>query len=292
MPMSSPPEFGTAMLPADTYKGHVVYVTGGGTGLGKAIALEFARLGADIAVASRNPEHQAVGVSEIEALGAGRAFATTVDVRDPDKIKASFDEVEKELGPVSVLINNAAGNFAVPAEKMSPNAWRAVTQIVLDGTFFCSREFALRRMALKKGGAIVNIGATYSWTGGPVASHSAAAKAGVTNLTMSLAVEWAPDDIRVNCLVPGRFPAKDRSELALGMGGISDKAEKSTVPAQRDGQAHELGWAATYMCSPFAAYLSGAVIVLDGANWQRRYGLGMPEFEPVRDIYDRQMGNK
>jgi NAD(P)-dependent dehydrogenase (short-subunit alcohol dehydrogenase family) len=278
------------MLPADTFEGQTIYVTGGGTGLGKAIALEFARAGGMVAIASRDEGHRAAGVAAIEAIG-GKAFGTAVDVRVPQSIAESYDQVEQALGPISVLINNAAGNFAVPAERMSPNAWNAVISIVLSGTFYCSTEFARRRLALKQGGAILNIGATYAWTGGPVASHSAAAKAGVTNLTQSLAVEWAPDDIRVNCLAPGLFPAPDRSQHALNMGGAGGGATArpvTTVPGQRAGEAHELGWAATYMCSPYAAYLTGHTLVLDGANWLRRYGLGMPEFEPVREVFDRR----
>jgi NAD(P)-dependent dehydrogenase (short-subunit alcohol dehydrogenase family) len=219
-----------------------------------------------------------------EAGGVG--FGTAVDVRQPEAIARSFDEVEAALGPISVLINNAAGNFAVPAERMSANAWNAVIGIVLNGSFFCSTEFARRRIAAAEGGAILNIGATYAWTGGPIAAHSAAAKAGVTNLTQTLAVEWAPDDIRVNCLAPGLFPAADRSAQALGM-GVAGARPVTTVPGQRHGEAHELGWAATYMCSPYAAYLTGHTLVLDGGNWLRRYGLGMPEYEQPRAVFDR-----
>ena len=285
MGLRNPPPYGTRMLPADTFKGQVVYVTGGGTGLGKAMALEFARCGANVAIASRDEGHRAAGVKAIEELGQ-RAIGAAVDVREPDSIARSFDEVEASLGPVSILINNAAGNFASPAERMSANAWRSVINIVLNGTFFCSSEFARRRIARQEGGAILNIGATYAWTGGPVAAHSAAAKAGVTNLTQTLAVEWAPDDIRVNCLAPGLFPAQDRSALALGMSMGAPRGGE-TIPAQRVGESYELGWAATYMCSPFAAYLTGHTLVLDGANWLRRYGFGMPEFEVVRDRFDR-----
>jgi NAD(P)-dependent dehydrogenase (short-subunit alcohol dehydrogenase family) len=269
------------MLPAETFKGRTVYVTGGGTGLGKAMAIEFARAGADVAIASRDPEHRAAGVAAIEALGA-RAVGTEVDVRSPESIVKSFDEVEAALGQsVSILINNAAGNFGVPAERMSVNAWNAVINIVLNGTFYCSSEFARRLIERKEGGAILNIGATYAWTGGPVAAHSAAA-----NLTQTLAVEWAPDNIRVNCLAPGLFPAKDRSKQIMSMKGGEQRGGE-TIPAGRVGEAHELGWAATYLCSPFAAYLTGHTLVLDGANWLRRYGFGMPDFEPVRDRFDR-----
>jgi NAD(P)-dependent dehydrogenase (short-subunit alcohol dehydrogenase family) len=271
------------MLPPGTFADAVVLVTGGGTGLGKAIGVEFARLGAGIAVVSRDAEHGAAGVAAVEAVGA-RAFAVEADVRDPESVARAFDAVETALGSVTALVNNAAGNFTARAEAMSPNAWRSVTQIVLDGTFFCSSEFARRRIAVGEGGAVLNIGATYSWTGGPGTAHSAAAKAGVTNLTQSLAVEWAPHGIRVNCLAPGLFPHDDLPDRLRR--GRSEADDGRRVPAGRVGRPHELGWAATYLCSPYAAYLTGHTLVLDGANWLRR-GLLMPEFVPVADQLDR-----
>jgi NAD(P)-dependent dehydrogenase (short-subunit alcohol dehydrogenase family) len=277
--LPAPPPFGTAMLPPGTFADQVVLITGGGTGLGKAIGVEFARLGATVAIASRKSEHLQSGADAIEAAG-GRAVTARCDVRDPESVVAAFDSVEAEAGPVAVLINNAAGNFTSLAEEMSPNAWRAVTQIVLDGTFFCSKELARRAIASGRAASVLNIGATYSWTGGPGTSHSAAAKAAVWNLTMSLAVEWAPHGIRVNGLAPGRFPHDDLPE-ALRKGRTVEQ-DARTVPAGRVGQLHELGWAATYMCSPYAAYLSGHTLVLDGANWLRR-GLNMPDFVPVAE---------
>jgi NAD(P)-dependent dehydrogenase (short-subunit alcohol dehydrogenase family) len=250
------------------------------------MAIEFARAGANIAIASRDEAHRASGVAAITEMGR-QAIGSAVDIRQPDSIAASFDEVERELGPISILINNAAGNFAAPAERMSPNAWRTVVDIVLNGTFFCSTEFARRRIAAGEGGAILNIGATYSWTGGPVAAHSAAAKAGVHNLTQTLAVEWADDDIRVNCLVPGLFPDQQRSAHSVGMTKQNPRGGE-TIPAGRVGDVHELGYAATYMCSDYAAYLTGHTMVLDGGNWLRRYAFGQPDFEVVRDRFDRQ----
>jgi NAD(P)-dependent dehydrogenase (short-subunit alcohol dehydrogenase family) len=274
------PAPGTPMLPLGTYDGRVVLITGAGTGLGKAMAVEFARLGAGVVVAGRRAEHRASGVAAVAAAG-GRSVGVVMDVRDPAQVAAAFDQAEQALGPVDVLVNNAAGNFPVPAEDLSLNGWRAVTGIVLDGTFVCSTEFARRVISRGGDGAILNIGATYSWTGGPGTAHSAAAKAGVTNLTMSLAVEWAPHGIRVNCLAPGLFPHDDHP-AALKAGRPDDRATMdATVPAGRVGELHELGWTATWMCSPYAAYLSGHTLVLDGANWLRR-GLRMPEFVPVR----------
>jgi NAD(P)-dependent dehydrogenase (short-subunit alcohol dehydrogenase family) len=265
------------MLPPGTFADSVVLVTGGGTGLGKAIAVEFGRLGATVAIASRNAEHRATGAAAVAEVGA-EAVTAALDVRDPASVAAAFDAVEERAGPVTVLVNNAAGNFTARAEAMSANAWRAVTQIVLDGTFFCSSELARRRIASGDGAAVLNIAATYSWTGGPGTAHSAAAKAGVVNLTQSLAVEWAPHGIRVNGLAPGLFPHEDLPERLRGDRTEAD--DSSRVPAGRVGRPHELGWAATYLCSPYAAYLSGHTLVLDGANWLRR-GLRMPEFVPV-----------
>jgi NAD(P)-dependent dehydrogenase (short-subunit alcohol dehydrogenase family) len=277
--LPAPPPLGTAMLPPGTYANQVVFITGGGTGLGKAIGVEFARLGATVAIVSRKPEHLQSGADAMVAVG-GKALMVQCDVRDPASVAAAFDSVEAQAGPVDVLINNAAGNFTSLAEKMSPNAWRAVTQIVLDGTFFCSQELARRAIAGGRPASILNIGATYSWTGGPGTAHSAAAKAGVWNLTMSLAVEWAPHGIRVNSLAPGKFPHDDLpAQLRKGR---TIEQDAGTIPAGRVGQLHELGWAATFMCSPFAAYLSGHALVLDGANWLRR-SLNMPDFVSVAE---------
>lgn len=269
------------MLPPDTYAGQVVVVTGGGTGLGKAMAAEFARLGGAVAVASRKAEHRETGVRALKALGA-KAVGVELDVRDEAAVAAAFDRIERELGPADVLINNAAGNFPSQAVKMSGNAWRTVVDIVLNGTFLCSTEFARRAIARSAPGAILNIGATYSWTGGPGTAHSAAAKAGVTNLTQSLAVEWAPKGIRVNCLAPGLFPHRDLPPVLLAR--QNPAVDGKRVPGGRVGQPHELGWAATYLCSPFAAYLTGHTLVLDGANWLRR-GLTMPDFVPIDEQF-------
>jgi NAD(P)-dependent dehydrogenase (short-subunit alcohol dehydrogenase family) len=267
------------MLPPTTYAGDVVLITGGGTGLGKAMAVEFGRLGAGVVIASRDEAHRARGVEAVTAVGA-RALGVEMDVRQPASVAAGFETAERELGPVGVLINNAAGNFPVAASALSANGWNAVTDIVLNGTFHCSNEFARRRIAAGRPGAILNIGATYAWTGGPGAAHSAAAKAGVANMTMTLAVEWAEHGIRVNCLCPGLFPHEDMAAHMRANRPEGYAEAGRTVPAGRVGQPHELGWAATYLCSPFATYVSGHTFVIDGANWQRR-GLKMPEVVPI-----------
>ncbi len=279
-----PPPLGAAALASGTYDGAVVVVTGGGTGLGKAIATEFARLGAGVGILSRKEEHRAAGVRAVEEVGA-TAHAEMCDIRDPESITAAFDGVEEALGPIDILINNAAGNFPVPAEDMSPNAWRTVVDIVLNGTFFCSRELARRLIPAERDGAIVNIGASYAWTGGPGFAHSAAAKAGVKNMTETLSVEWAPYGIRVNGLVPGLFPHEDETADIAAVPG-KYVGQDSRVPAGRVGFPRELAWAATYLCSPYATYISGHTLVVDGANWQRRHVV-QPPFTEVRTQLNR-----
>src|SRR5262245_4032664 len=221
--LPEPPAIGASALPAGTYDDAAVFITGGGTGLGKAIAAEFARLGAAIVIASRKPEHLDAGREAIEAIGA-RVLTVACDIRDAEQIAAAFGTAESELSLPGVLVNNAAANFPVPAEDMSPNAWRTVIDITLNGTFLCAREFARRHIAAGTPGSVINVGASYAWTGGPGFVHSAAAKAGVKNLTESLAVEWGPYGIQVNSLVPGLFPHEDMTaDIRGNLDRTSDK---------------------------------------------------------------------
>jgi NAD(P)-dependent dehydrogenase (short-subunit alcohol dehydrogenase family) len=266
--LPEPPALGASALPAGTYDGKVVIVTGGGTGLGKAIATEFARLGARVAIASRKPDHLEAGMAAMTEVGA-TAMTVACDIRDPDSITAAFDAVEAELGLPDVLVNNAAANFPVPAEEMSPNAWRTVVDITLNGTFFCAREFGRRHLLAGTPGSIINVGASYAWTGGPGFAHSAAAKAGVKNMVESLAVEWGPYGIQVNGLVPGLFPHEDMTaDIRSNLDRTNEK--DPCQPAMRVGRLRELGWAATFLASPYASFISGHTLVVDGANWQRR----------------------
>jgi NAD(P)-dependent dehydrogenase (short-subunit alcohol dehydrogenase family) len=260
-----------------------VFVTGAVTGLGKAIAVEFARLGAAVVIASRSQEHLDAGVAAVTEMG-GAALGVTCDIREPEQIAAAFDAAETAFGLPRVLVNNAAANFPVPAEDMSPNAWRTVVDITLNGTFFCSREFARRHIAAGTPGSIIDVGASYAWTGGPGFAHSAAAKAGVKNMVETLAVEWGPYGIAVNGLVPGLFPHED---MTADIQGNLDRTSDKDVcqPALRVGRLRELGWAATFLASPYARFISGHVLVVDGANWQRRM-LTNPPVVTVRD----QMG--
>ncbi len=281
--LPAPPPVGETALRPGTFDGVAVFVTGGGTGLGKAIASEFVRLGAAVVVASRKDEHLAAAREGLSGLG-GEVLAVRCDIREPDDIARAMDEATAAFGLPGVLVNNAAANFPVTAEDMSPNAWRTVVDITLNGTFFCAREFGRRHLAAGTPGSIINVGASYAWTGGPGFAHSAAAKAGVKNLTETLAVEWGPYGIQVNSIVPGLFPHEDMTaDITSNLDRTHDK--DVCQPALRVGQRQELGWAATFLASPYGRFISGHTLVVDGANWQRR-SLVNPPVVAIRD----QMG--
>ena len=251
------------MLPDGSLANRVVLVTGGGSGLGRAMALELGRLGAKVAVLGRRREP----LEETIAQLGGKGFAAPADVREPEAVAAAFDAAESELGPITTLVNNAAGNFHVHAEELSPNGWRAVVGIVLDGTFHCSRE--LGRRVIERAGdnaQIVNIVASYAWTGGPGTVHSAAAKAGVVNLTRTLAVEWAPHGIRVNAISPGPVDTEETRERLWPTEEIREHVLRR-VPLRRFGTPDEIAHACAYLVSDYAAYITGDVLTVDGGAW-------------------------
>jgi len=250
------------MLPEGTFAGRVALVTGGGSGLGREIALELGKLGAAVAVCGRRREP----LDETAAMLGERGFAVQCDVREPEEVAAAFNAVEQALGPVTTLVNNAAGNFVVQAEDLSPNGWRAVVGIVLDGTFFCSRELAERLIGRGSSGEVLNMVATYAWTGGPGTVHSAAAKAGVVNLTRTLSVEWARYGIRVNALAPGPVDTPQAAEKLWPTDDVRE-ALLAKIPLRRFGRPDEIRNAAAYLLSDYAAYINGEVLTIDGGAW-------------------------
>ena len=250
------------MLAEGTFEGKVAVVTGGGTGMGRAMALEFARLGAGVVVAGRRPEpleEVAVAIRE----GGGRALAQPTDVRQPDQVDALFDAAVDELGRVDVLVNNAAGNFVVRAEDLSPNGWNSVIGIVLNGTFYCSRAVGRYMIGRRRGGSIVSILANYIWTGSPGTIHSAAAKAGVMSMTQTLAVEWAPHGIRVNAVAPGPIESAGAARQLWSTVEAVDRIT-NMVPLQRWGTPGEVADAVAFLAAPQSGFITGEILTIDG----------------------------
>ncbi len=256
------------MLPLNTLKGQVAIITGGGTGLGRAMALEYSRLGAKLVLASRSQEHLEPTVKEITDSG-GQAIGIVTDVRDPVQVDRMVHQTKEKFGGIDILINNAAGNFICKAEDLSPNGWRVVVDIVLNGSFYCSRAVGKEMIAQKRGGNILSILATYAWTGGPGTIHSAAAKAGVLSMTRTLAVEWAQYGIRVNAISPG---AVETEGAGSKLWATPESRAKllGKIPVGRMGTPQEVADAAAYLVSDYAKYINGENLVMDGGAWLGR----------------------
>jgi NAD(P)-dependent dehydrogenase (short-subunit alcohol dehydrogenase family) len=255
------------MLPANSFENRVGIVTGGATGIGNAIAREVARLGGRVVLASRKEEKLTKAVEEIRSE-TGRADAAhyhVLDVRDSDAVEAMAAKVEADHGRIDFLVNNAAGNFIVEADKLSANGWNSVIGIVLNGTFYCSSAVGKRMMA-KGGGVMLNVIANYAWTGGPGVVHSASAKAGVLALTRTLAVEWARHKIRVNAIAPGPVDTPGAAERLFPDPMIMEGIRK-TIPLRRFANLEEVANAASYLLSDFASYVTGENFVIDGGQW-------------------------
>jgi len=253
------------MLAAKSLDGRVAIITGGGTGIGLAIAAEYARLGARLVLASRNPEHLEPAARELASSGA-HVLTVLTDVRVPEQVEHLMEETARRFDSIDILVNNAAGNFICPAEKLSVNGWNSVVNIVLNGTFYCSRAAGLRMIKSGRGGSILNIVATYAWTGGPGTIHSASAKAGVVCMTRTLAVEWAQYQIRVNAIAPGPVETEGAGSRLWASPDVRDALIRS-VPRGRMGRADEIAQAAAYLVSDYADLVTGEVLVMDGGQW-------------------------
>lgn len=252
------------MFKEQILKDQIAVITGGGTGLGKEIARQFARHGANIVIASRKEEHLEAGKADIEREGA-EVMTYQLDIREPQKIEELRDAVLKRFGRIDILVNNAAGNFLYPAEKLPFKGWNAVIDIVLNGSFYCSQIFG-NQMIQQKQGQIINILATYAWTGGPGTIHSACAKAGVLAMTRTLAVEWARYGIRVNAISPGAFETEGARERLWPVEGIRNAILKE-IPLKRFATTKEVAQGVLYLASPYAGYINGECLVMDGGAW-------------------------
>ena len=253
-------------------KGQVAIITGGGTGIGLAIAKRLGELGARIVIASRNSENLEKGSAALRHAGLD-PLAVQVDVRNPEQVDEMVHRTVHHFGRVDILVNNAAGNFVCKAEELSPNGWNAVIGIVLNGSFYCSRAVGQHMIARGEGGAIVSILANYVWTGSAGTVHSAAAKAGVMSLTQTLAVEWARHKIRVNAVAPGPIEspgaAKQLWDTPEDVQRITDM-----VPLKRWGKPEEIADAVTYLVAPGAGYVTGEILTVDGGSWLGRGTFG------------------
>ncbi|MCG3087422.1 2,4-dienoyl-CoA reductase [Sporosarcina cyprini] len=249
------------------FTGKVIIVTGGSSGMGKAMAAKFVQDGANVIITGRDMDRLQAANEEM----GGKASVFQMDVRDVESVQAMVNFADEKFGKIDGLINNAAGNFIVHAEELSPNGWKAVIDIVLNGTFYCSS--AVGNYWIKKGmkGSILNMLATYAWDAGPGVVHSAAAKAGVMSLTRTLAVEWGRKyGFRVNGIAPGPIERTGGAEKLFQ----SEKAKERTiqsVPLGRTGTPEEIAELAAFIMSDKASYMNGEIVTLDGGQWLNQY---------------------
>ena len=250
---------------ADTLDQETILVTGGGGGLGRSMAVGFAKAGAKVAVCGRREDPLKETVALIQEAGGTAAYAAGVDVRDADKVEAGVAHLEDRLGPITGLVNNAAGNFLACTEDISPNGFNAVVGIVLNGTFHATQAVGKRWIERGTHGTVLSIVTTYAWTGSAFVVPSACAKAGVLAMTRSLAVEWAHYGIRLNAIAPGPFPT-DGAFSKLMPPGMDEEARQA-IPLKRFGEHQELSDLATYLMSSMSAYVTGEVVTIDGGEW-------------------------
>jgi len=257
--------------------GQVALVTGGGTGLGLGISQLLAELGAHVVMASRKPANLEAARADIASRG-GKVSAVQLDVRDPEQVKAAVDGVAQQLGRIDVLVNNAAGNFYAPSATLSPNAWKSVAEIDLYGTFYCSQA-VYPIMAAQGGGRIVSTSMTLHYRGWPMMAHATAAKAGVDALTRTLAVEWAPQRIRVNAIAPGPIPTDGvrKAFTPPADSGVPDvfaaadarmaEYAKKGIPLGRWGSPRDIANMVAFLASPAGDWITGSIFVIDGGEW-------------------------
>lgn len=261
------------MLRDDALKGKSIVVTGGGSGLGKSMTKYFLELGAKVAITSRNIEKLEATAKELEAETGGTCLPVQCDVRHYDQVETMHNAVIKAFGTVDVLLNNAAGNFISPTERLSANAFDTIIDIVLKGTKNCTLAFGKHWINTKQENtSILNIVTTYAWTGSAYVVPSATAKAGVLAMTRSLAVEWAKYGMRFNAIAPGPFPTKGAWDRLMP-GDLKEKFDMAKkVPLNRVGAHQELSNLAAYLVSDFSAYVNGEVITIDGGEWLKGAG--------------------
>lgn len=266
-------DFTQKMLRDGALSDKVILVTGGGSGLGKAMTKYFLELGAKVAITSRDLEKLQKTATELESETGGTCLPLQCDVRHYDQVENMLQETLKQFGKVDVLLNNAAGNFIAPTERLSAHAFDTIIDIVLKGSKNCTLAFGKHWIDTKQeSSTILNIVTTYAWTGSAYVVPSATAKAGVLAMTRSLAVEWAKYGIRSNAIAPGPFPTKGAWDRLLP-GDLAEKFDMAKkVPLKRVGDHQELANLAAYLVSDFSAYINGEVVTIDGGEWLKGAG--------------------
>jgi len=260
------------MLKEDALKGKTIVITGGGTGLGRAMGTYFLKLGANLVITSRKLEVLKQTATEMETETGGKVLAVACDVRRYEEVESMLEQAINTFGAVDVLVNNAAGNFISPTERLSANAFSAIIDIVLKGSVNCSLALGKYWINEKLQGNILNIVTTYAFTGSAYVVPSACAKGGVLALTRSLAAEWGRHGIRCNAIAPGPFPTKGVWERLLP-GDMGKKFDfKNRVPLKRMGEHQELANLAAFLVSGFSGYINGEVITIDGGEWLQGAG--------------------
>ena len=271
------------MLKENSLENKVILVTGGGSGLGKSMVKYFLELGANVVITSRREELLIEVAKEFNSKHNSEVFPIGCDVRKIDEVENVINESYKKFGKIDCLVNNAAGNFISPTERLSTRAFDAVIDIVLKGTINFTLTLGKKWIKDKSDGNVLNIVTTYSWTGSGYVVPSACAKAGVLSMTRSLAVEWAKYKIRSNAIAPGPFPTKGAWERLLP-GDLKEKFDPSKkVPVGRVGEHQELSNLAAYLLSDYSSYINGEVITIDGAEWLK----GAGQFNHLEMITDQ-----
>jgi NAD(P)-dependent dehydrogenase (short-subunit alcohol dehydrogenase family) len=268
------------MLKENTLQGKTILITGGGTGLGKAMGQYFLKLGANLIIVSRKKEVLEVTAAELIDQTGGKVLPLECDVRDYEIVEKTISSALENFSKIDVLVNNAAGNFISPTERLSNRAFDSVVDIVLKGSYNFTLALGKLWIEEKQKGNILNIVTTYAWTGSGYVVPSACAKAGVLALTRSLAVEWAKYGIRSNAIAPGPFPTEG-AWSRLFPGDLVDKFHPSKrVPLKRVGEHQELANLAAYLISDYSAYINGEVVTIDGGEWL----MGAGEFSNLEEV--------